>query len=186
MPTYSEMLTIYLDRADVWEGIPKSPKERGDERVDDVLEQQHDLDASFGGTFGPAGLLETAPGVLDFRPTEICWLWRGNCTRGRPRMRVKGKLVYVHRYVFERAYGPLPPKTVVMHRCNQLRCVRPNHLLLMPRNAPFRLAAAKARQTKETSEAEFDSEEEASQLDQTKAVKAAERTRMDSSRREVS
>ena len=101
-------------------------------------------------------------------------------------MCVKGKLVYVHRYVFERTYGPLPPKTVVMHRCNQLRCVRPNHLLLMPRNAPFRLAAAKARQTKKTREAEFDSEEEASQLDQTKAVKAAERTRTGSKGRDVS
>ena len=186
MPTYSEMLTIYLDRADLWEGIPKAPKARVVDKAEDIPEQQHDLDASFGGTFGPAGLLEIAPGFLDFRPTEICWLWRGNCTRGRPRMSVKGKLVYVHRYVFERAYGPLPPKTVVMHRCNQLRCVRPNHLLLMPRNAPFRLAAAKARQTKKTREAEFDSEEEASQLDQTKAVKAAERTRTGSKGRDVS
>ena len=160
MATYAEMLAADLDRVDAWKDSPKSPKDSGDDWVAEILEKRHDLETAAGGMFGPEGPLEIGPqGFLDFRPIEVCWLWKANCSRGYPRMRVKGKLVYAHRYYFEQAYGPAPRGTIVMRRCNQERCVRPNHLILMPRTAPIRLAKVAARQTKETREAEFGPEE---------------------------
>ena len=155
MATYAKTLAAYLDRVNAWKDLDKSSRE-SEEVAAEILEQQSDLDTAFGGVFGPNGPLEIGPqGLFDFRPIEVCWLWKGNVSRGYPRMRVEGKLVYAHRYFFERSYGPAPRGTIVMHRCEQQLCVRPNHLILMPRTAPLRLAKVAARQTKETREAMF-------------------------------
>lgn len=68
--------------------------------------------------------------------TDGCWLWIGARFRGR-----KGQLRYgmfavnrypvrAHRFSYELHYGPIPESVKVLHRCDNERCVRPDHLWL--------------------------------------------------------
>lgn len=62
---------------------------------------------------------------------EECFEWQGSLAgkgygvvwprRGR-------RSVYVHRIVYELCFGPIPPKLVVHHKCENKRCANPLHL----------------------------------------------------------
>lgn len=42
----------------------------------------------------------------------------------------QGKVVYLHRFIFEEMYGPIPEGLVIRHRCDNGRCINPEHMLL--------------------------------------------------------
>jgi len=58
-----------------------------------------------------------------------CWLWRGWINNmGYAGFNDAGRKWYVHRWMYHRTYGPIPPGLELDHLCSTRNCVRPTHL----------------------------------------------------------
>lgn len=58
-----------------------------------------------------------------------CWIWQGACARGYPHFwnPLRRKYTKVHRFVYS-CYYDLPAELMVMHSCDNKRCVNIAHL----------------------------------------------------------
>lgn len=57
-----------------------------------------------------------------------CHIWQGACGRGGyPRMTLQGTHHLVHRLAWTLRYGPIPPGLELCHRCDEPRCINPDH-----------------------------------------------------------
>lgn len=62
-----------------------------------------------------------------------CWEWTATTSKqrlGYGRFWDNGTLVCAHRYSYELENGPVPDGFLVLHRCDNSLCVRPDHLYL--------------------------------------------------------
>lgn len=62
-------------------------------------------------------------------PSCGCWLWiAATKGRGYGHMKVNGKMVGAHRISYELYIGDLNNGDNVLHRCDNMKCVNPDHL----------------------------------------------------------
>lgn len=75
-----------------------------------------------------------------------CWeIGAGDRHHRYTRIRTPGRRVRGHRLAWEVAYGPIPPGLGVLHRCDNPKCVNPEHLFLGTQKDNVHDAIAKGR-----------------------------------------
>jgi hypothetical protein len=78
-----------------------------------------------------------------------CWIWTASTNgRGYGQLGRGGRgdgYVYAHRYSWELSNGSIPNGMSVLHRCDQSRCVNPDHLFLGTQKDNMRDASRKGR-----------------------------------------
>lgn len=79
-------------------------------------------------------------------PTPTCWLWEGTINSdGYGSFRLGDRTVKVHRLSYELCYGPIPNSLYIMHKCDNPRCVNPEHLAAGTQKQNMQDAVAKKR-----------------------------------------
>ena len=86
-------------------------------------------------------------------PNSGCLLWdsvaevnsRGDTRPQYARVRLRGKMVLIHRVMWEKTHGPIPPGKGVLHRCDVSLCCEPTHLFLGTNDENHRDKALKDR-----------------------------------------
>ena len=68
-----------------------------------------------------------------------CWIWQGGLSgKGYGRVRIDGKVIGAHVFVYETLVGKVPSGLELDHLCRVRQCVNPEHLEAVPPKENYR------------------------------------------------
>jgi hypothetical protein len=67
-------------------------------------------------------------------PASGCWNWQRSLSDdGYGYFRHRGRMIFAHRWSYEKLVGPIPEGLDIDHKCRNRRCINPAHLEPVPR-----------------------------------------------------
>lgn len=64
------------------------------------------------------------------KKTNECWVWDGALKNGYGCINIYGKILYAHRVGWQLRHGKIPNGKFLCYRCDNRKCVRPDHMFL--------------------------------------------------------
>ena len=87
---------------------------------------------------------------VEIDPNTQCWNWTGPTSGsgrggGYGRMSLDGHTVAVHIVMFTNAYGFVPGRKQIDHKCNNRLCCNPEHLQMVTHKKNQKLRASRSK-----------------------------------------
>lgn len=79
----------------------------------------------------PLHLLKRLLNGVKINQATECWEWQKHINnKGYGKLTVLGRGVYAHRLIYKLCIGDVSKNNLVMHKCDNPKCINPNHLKL--------------------------------------------------------